>query len=60
VAKKVLMGPICPKCGKPPYDLVRIEPQAKGPPLKRTIWFCPDSNCNPWGEIMNDDAVWPK
>ena len=56
---KPVLGPVCPKCGKAPYDFVMMDPQPKGPAIKRTIWYCPSVDCNPWKEIMQDSEVWP-
>ena len=57
---KRLVGPICPGCGKAPYDIMRMEKQEKGPDLKKTVWFCPSVVCNPFAKVMSDSEVWPE
>lgn len=58
MAKKLSMGPKCPKCGGIPYDIVRMEKDGKGPAIKKTMWYCPSVVCNPMAEMMANDEVW--
>ena len=56
--QKLTVGPRCPNCGKPPYDITSFGKDEDGVLRKSIVWFCPDVKCNPWGRVMSDKEVW--